>query len=191
MSGVLDPFIALPDVRERFETEVAAPAALVLSAAASFDLRAIPLARAVFWLRERIMGAPREPARAAQGLLAETRSLGWQLLVDEPGKLIVCGCSCRPWLATPGFTPVPAERFVAYAEPDRVKIVWSLEAEVLGPERTRFGHETRVVATDAEGRAHFLRYWRWARFGIVLIRLLLMPAIRRSAERRWREQRAS
>jgi hypothetical protein len=35
-----------------------------------------------------------------------------------------------------------------------------------------------------------LRYWRWARFGIIAIRLLLLPAIRREAERRWAATRA-
>jgi hypothetical protein len=45
------------------------------------------------------------------------------------------------------------------------------------------------VATDAPARARFRRYWRWARFGIVSIRLLLLPAVRRAAERQWREAR--
>jgi hypothetical protein len=44
------------------------------------------------------------------------------------------------------------------------------------------------VATDAEARRRFRRYWRWARFGIVAIRLLILPAIRREAERRWTAQ---
>ena len=38
------------------------------------------------------------------------------------------------------------------------------------------------VATDPDARQRFLRYWRWARFGIVLIRWLMLPAIRRQAE---------
>jgi hypothetical protein len=59
--------------------------------------------------------------------------------------------------------------------------------EWLGPARTRFVHETRVVATDDEARRRFLRYWRWARFGIVTIRYLMMPAVRRRAEARWAE----
>lgn len=188
MTAVLDPFMPGPLVRERFETTIAAPAELVMDVAARFDLRSVPLARLLFWLRERIMGAPIGPELEPRGMLEELRAIGWQLLVDRPGELVICGSACRPWLATPGFTPVPAERFVEYAEPDRVKIAWSFEAEPLSPERTRFGHETRVVATDVEGRAHFLRYWRWARFGIVLLRLILLPAIRRTAERRWREQ---
>jgi hypothetical protein len=55
-------------------------------------------------------------------------------------------------MANVGFVAIPAERFAAYAEPDQVKIAWTLEAEALGPARTRFAHETRVVATDAGAR---------------------------------------
>jgi hypothetical protein len=71
-----------------------------------------------------------------------------------------------------------------------VKIAWTLEAEPVGPATTRFAQETRVVATDEQARMKFLRYWRWARFGIVAIRLLMLPAVRRAAERRWAETRA-
>jgi hypothetical protein len=45
------------------------------------------------------------------------------------------------------------------------------------------------VATDEPARTRFRRYWRWARFGIVAIRLLLLPAVRDAAVRTWRERR--
>jgi len=80
---------------------------------------------------------------------------------------------------------VEASRFASYAEPGVVKIAWTLESEPLGPTLTSLTSETRAVATDAAARMDFLRYWRWARFGIVGIRRLLLPAIRRSAEQRW------
>jgi hypothetical protein len=83
------------------------------------------------------------------------------------------------------FVAIPAEDFAGYAEPGMVKIAWSLEAIETAPNVTRFAQETRAVATDAATRAKFLRYWRWARFGIVAIRLLMLPAVRREAERRW------
>jgi hypothetical protein len=67
-----------------------------------------------------------------------------------------------------------------------VKIVWSLEAEALEPELTRLSTETRVAATDERARVKFARYWRLARIGIVAIRRLLLPAVRREAERLWR-----
>jgi hypothetical protein len=189
MGSPLDRFIPHPDIRERFHTTITAPASRVMEVAANFDLQSLALVRGTFWLRQKLMrGAPTAP-RKAQGLLAETRGLGWELLVEEPGTLIVCGAACRPWLADAGFTPVRAEEFAAYAAPDRVKIAWTLEAEALGAALTRFAHETRAVATDAEARAKFRRYWRWARVGIVGIRLLLLPAIRRRAERQWSASR--
>lgn len=83
----------------------------------------------------------------------------------------------------------PAE-FRAYAGPDQIKIAWSLETKEVTSGRTLFAQETRAVATDAASRRKFARYWRWARFGIVAIRLLLLPAVRRKAERLWEMQRS-
>ena len=183
--AALDPFIPTPDVRERFHAMIAAPASLVMDVAVNFDLESLFLVRAIFRLREKLMRAPPSAPRHPQGLLAETRGMGWGLLAEEPGRLIVCGAACQPWLASVGFLAIPAERFRKYAEPDQVKIAWTLEAEPLGPQTTRFAHETRAVATDDAARIKFRRYWRWARFGIVSIRLLLLPAIRRESERRW------
>lgn len=187
MTAALDPFLPEPDVRERFSVEVRAPAALVMEVARNFDLQSLPLVKLIFRLRERMMGAPPSGPRRSQGILEETRGLGWGTLVDEPGR-IVCGARCQPWLAEVTFRAIPAEEFAAYREPDQVKIGWTLEADALGPALTRFSHETRVAATDEASRRRFARYWRWARVGIIGIRLLLMPAIRRRAERRWREE---
>lgn len=184
-SSPLDAFIPHPDVRERFHTTIKAPASLVMDVAANFDLQALPLVRAIFRLREKLMRAAPSSPRKPQGLLAEMRSLGWGLLLEEPARLIVCGATCRPWQANTVFTPIAPQRFASYAEPNEVKIAWTLEAEALGAALTRFSHETRAVATDADARMRFRSYWRWARFGIVTIRILLLPAIRREAERRW------
>ncbi len=181
----LDRFISQPDVRERFEIVIAAPADLVMQTAVDFDLQSLPLVQAIFWLRERFMRATPSAPRKPQGIVAETRSLGWGLLAETPGRVIVCGATCQPWLADVTFTPIAPERFASYAEPNQVKIAWTLEAEPLSPATTRFAHETRVVATDASARAKFRHYWRWARFGIVAIRLLMLPAMRRAAQRRW------
>ncbi|GIL06792.1 MAG: hypothetical protein BroJett031_33120 [Betaproteobacteria bacterium] len=181
----LDRFIPQPDVRERFEIVIAAPADLVMQTAVDFDMQSLPLVKAIFRLREKFMRATPAVPRKPQGIVAETRSLGWGLLVERPGRLIVCGATCQPWLADVTFTPIAPERFASYAEPDQVKIAWTLEAEPLGPATTRFVQETRAIATDASARAKFRRYWRWARFGIVAIRLLLLPAVRRTAQRRW------
>lgn len=187
----LDGFVPDPDIRERFETTVRAPAAVVLDTAARFDMQSLKSVRAIIRLRERLMRTASYGPRPPEGLLAETRRLGWGLLAEEPGRLVICGARCQPWLADVKFAAIPPEEFARYAEPGVVKIAWSLEAVETAPDVTRFAQETRAVATDAAARAKFLRYWRWARFGIVAIRLLLLPAVRREAERRWAADRGS
>lgn len=83
-------------------------------------------------------------------------------------------------------TPIPPDRFAAYAKPGQVKIIWTMEADPLDAARCRFSTETRAVGTDSEAEARFRRYYRRFGVGMVLVRLLLLPAVRHEAERRWR-----
>jgi len=181
----LERFIPDPEVTERFETTVRAPAHLVMEVAAHFDMQSLTFVKVIFWLREKLMRASPSGPRKPQGILEETKSLGWGLLAEQPGRLVVCGARCQPWLPNVKFSALAPGDFTAYAEPDQVKIAWTLETEEIGPATTRFAQETRAVATDEHARLKFRRYWRWARFGIIAIRLLMMPAVRREAERRW------
>ena len=187
--ALLDRFIPHPDVRERFETTIRAPAAVAMQVAADFDMQSLASVKAIFWLRERLLGARPAGPRRAQGILEETRQLGWGLLDQQPGRFVICGARCQPWRADVVFTAIEPSAFASWAEPDQVKIAWTLEADEVAPGFTRFAQETRAVATDAGSRAKFMRYWRWARFGIVGIRLLMLPAVRRAAEKRWSVER--
>lgn len=186
MPDLLDPFIPRPDVRERHEIIIHAPAALVLEVARRFDMQSIAIVRTIFWLRAKVLGAGTVPARTSSEFITEMLSMGWVRLAEEPGRFFVGGAACQPWKGDVVFSPLAPEQFANFSEPEQVKIAWTLEAEALGPALTRFATETRAVATDAEGRKKFLRYWRSFKIGIVTIRLLLLPAIRREAERRWR-----
>jgi hypothetical protein len=179
----LDRFLPKADVRERHEILVHAPPELVLDTAKELDLRSIPAVRAIFRLREWILGG-RGPQTPPRGLVEETLALGWGILEEETGRYYCAGSVCQPWLANVVFRPLPPHEFGAYAEPGRVKIAWTLEVEPLPAGWTRFATETRVVATDAAARAKFRRYWRFVRPGVVLIRRLMLPSLRRQAERR-------
>jgi hypothetical protein len=191
MSTVLDRFIPCPDERKRHEITIRAPAGLVLDVARNFDMQSIRMVHAIFWLRAKMLGARMPVARGPIGLVADMLELGWGCLADEPGHFFVAGAACQPWQADVVFSPIASEQFATYAEPDRVKIAWTLEAESLGPALTRFATETRVVATDDPARTKFRRYWRLFGIGIVMIRRLLLPAFRRQAERQWRSTRPS
>ena len=49
--ALLDRFIAQPDVRERFETTIHAPAPLVMQVATNYDMQSIAAVRWIFRLR--------------------------------------------------------------------------------------------------------------------------------------------
>jgi hypothetical protein len=181
MPSPLDPFIPVPDARERFAVTVRAPAPLVYDVACSFDMQSIWSVRTIFQMRERIMGS-RPGVRVPRGMVEELRDLGWGCLLERQGELYVGGAVCQPWLADVKFRAVPSESFAAFAEPDLVRIAWTLETRSLGANLTELTSETRVAATDDAARRRFLAYWRWARIGIYSIRWLLLPAIRRQAE---------
>ena len=189
VKALLDGFIPDPDARERFQLRVAAPPRVVLAVAREYDMQSHPLVHAIFALRELVKGSRRVP-REPRGLVEEMRAIGWGVLLDDPDRAFVAGAACQPWLADVRFQPLTASTFRDHDEPGQVKIAWTLEATSIGG-ATLLATETRAVATDAAARAQFLRYWRWARFGIIPIRWLLLPAVRRRAEARWRSRSAT
>lgn len=187
MPSALDPFIAHPDVRERFSITVRAPASIVYKVASEFDMQSLVLVRVIFWLRAKLLGsAPR--ARPERGLIAEMRAMGWGCLVEREGELFVAGAVCQPWQADVVFTPIPPDQFSSFSEPANVKIAWTIATTTISPVETRLTTETRAVATDDKTRSRFFGYWRWARFGIIPIRWILLPAIRRESELKWRAE---
>lgn len=189
MVSPLDPFMPKFDIRESFEKIINAPVEVVMRTAYDFDLQSILPIRAIISMRKLIMGAGGEKSpRKALGLVAETRALGWGTLVEVPNQLLVCGAHCQPWFGNVKFTAIPADEFAVFGLPDQVKIVWSLETTEIETNKTRFVHEVRAFATDDEARRKFMRYWSWARFGIIAIRILLLPAIRRRAEHEWKSR---
>ncbi len=178
----IDEFIPEFDVRERFERRIEAPPEVVMRTAYDFDMQSIWLIRAIVNARKIVLGGTWEKRRP-RGLVEETRELGWGTLAEKPGRLLICGAVCQPWFGDVKFTAIPPEDFAGYNEPDQVKIAWTLEAEEAEPGITLFVHEVRAFATETEARRKFMKYWRWARFGIIAIRLLLLPEIQKRAEK--------
>jgi hypothetical protein len=188
VTDLIDEFIPRAEIAERHETVVAAPADLVFEIATQMDLRSIPLVGAIFRLREWILGVRPAPARRPEGIVSETLALGWGRLAERPNRELVMGAVTQPWLADVVFTAVAPDRFVAFNEPDLVKIVWTLEAEPIDATHARFRTQTRVLPTDDSARRKFRRYWRRFGVGVVLIRWLVVPAVRREAERRFKSR---
>jgi hypothetical protein len=94
--------------------------------------------------------------------------------------------SRQPWYANVVFRPLPPHEFVAFDEPDYVKILWTLRADAIGTNASIFRSETRAAATDATARAKCRRYWSFLSPGIILLRWASLKPLRADAERRVR-----
>jgi hypothetical protein len=185
--ALLDRFMPDYEVAERHHIHVAAPAEITFAAACETDLMQSPIIRAVFRARELILGSQPDSAEHPRGVLAYTTSLGWRVLANVPGREVVMGAVTQPWDANVVFRSLTADQFVAFNEPDYVKIAWTLRADPAGPNASIFRHETRVMTTDLGARVKFRRYWSCFSPGIKLIRCLLLVPLRNEAERRTRD----
>jgi hypothetical protein len=154
----------------------------VMAAARRMSLADSRLVRAIFWLRECMVGAEHRPL-ARTGVVDYVQSIGWGLLAENGGQEIVLGAVTQPWQPAPVFHPISPDRFASFVRPDHVKIVWNLKAEPRGRGQTLLTAETRVIPCDDQARRHFRRYWWIFSPGIWLIRELLLRPLRRRLER--------
>ena len=119
--------------------------------------------------------------------MAQLLTLGWGVLEDVPGREVVVGAVTRPWEAEVVFQSLRPEQFASFSDPDYVKIVVSLRADPLSGGASVFRTETRAIATDAQARAKFRRYWSFVSPGVSLIRWMSLRPLKADAERRARE----
>jgi hypothetical protein len=184
--ALLDGFMPAYEITERHHIRVAAPAALTLAVAGELDLQASPVVRAIIRTRELILGATGGEQPHPRGLLAGVKALGWGVLATVPGREVVVGAVTRPWEPDVTFRAVPPEEFAGFSEPGYVKIAWTIRADEINAAESVFRTETRAIATDAEARKKFRRYWSFFSPGIILIRWAVLTPVKREAERRAR-----
>jgi hypothetical protein len=189
--GLLDGFMPAYEIAERHHIRVAAPAALTLAVAGELDLQASPIVRAIIRARELVLGATRGDQPHVRGLLAEVEALGWGVLARVPGREVVVGAVTRPWEPDVTFRAVPFQEFARFSEPGYVKIAWTIRADDINAAESVFRTETRAIATDADARKKFRRYWSFFSPGIILIRWAVLTPVKREAERRAREQKST
>jgi hypothetical protein len=183
---LLDRFMPKFDVREHHAATVRAPAAVTYAAVQELDFRRSSLVSGIFRARQLLMGGRTEPASPERSFLEEVQGLGWRVLAEESGRELVMGAVTQPWLADVVFRGVPPEDFAAFAEPNYVKIAWTVAVAPRGDGSSVFSTETRAVSTDPAARARFRRYWTLVSPGIVLIRWEMLRLVKRAAERRLR-----
>lgn len=189
--ALLDRFMPDYDVAERHHIRVAAPAEVAFAAAAAMDLRRSAMIRGLFKTRELIMGAEPGQTVLPSALLEQLQALGWRVLAEVPGREVVMGAATQPWEANPQFHGLSPDEFLAFNQPNFVKIAVTLRADPADEADSIFRTETRVTTTDARARASFGRYWSLVSPGVILIRRVLLRRLKKDAERRARTEAVS
>ncbi len=106
------------------------------------------------------------------------------LLGEQPGHEVVLGTIGRFWRPSGGMRPFAAAEFASFREEGWAKGAWNFRVSVAPDGATTLSTETRVRCTDPRSRRTFRRYWRLVRPFSGLIRIEMLRAIRREAERR-------
>jgi hypothetical protein len=182
--SLLDRFIPEPEVVEHHRIAIDAPADIVLSTAKDMHMLDSPIIRAIFKMRELVLGGQADERDHPSELLAQMQSIGWVVLAEKAGREIVFGAVTQPWLASPVFRSIPPDQFLTFAEPGYVKIAWTLRADPIDDQRSMFQTDTRVTTTDAAARERFRNYWSFVAPGVELIRMAMLRPLKRAAEQR-------
>jgi hypothetical protein len=178
----LNRFLPDPEVAEHYTINIDAPAGIVMAAAKNLELLESPLIRAIFRTREVVLGGEPDRRPHPTALMAQMLSIGWVVLAEEPGHEVVFGSVTQPWETAPVFRSIPPDQFRDFAEPEYVKIVWTLRADPVDEAHSVFRTETRACTTDAVARKRFRKYWAFVAPGVKLIRVAMLKPLKRAAE---------
>lgn len=179
----IDSHLPTFDVRSAHQIEVNASAEDTYRAARQLDLaRSLPIA-ALFAIR----GIPHVlsgKARLTRTLTLDTMfELGFVMLEESPTEVVV-GSIGKFWRPDSGMVPISPEGFATFDEPGYSKGIMSFTVDELGPDRSLFATETRVLCTDDASRRKFSMYWRVIGPFSGLIRHAMLNQVKRSAEGR-------
>ncbi len=173
-----DTLLPAGDVASRHETVVHASPTLVFQSVKRLDLSRSRVVRLLFRLR---------------GLPASTLSftglhrMGFVTLGERPPHEIVLGIAGQFWTMTGNLRRLTAEAFVAFAEPNTAKAIWSFHVEPITG-GSRLVTETRVVCSDGRARGRFRAYWIVVAPFSALVRRVALRVIKEEAERLERSQ---
>ena len=192
--SLLDELLPRFDFAEFHYRDVSAPPERVYEAVTAVTLAEMPVVRFLFAVRSLpafVAGKTGLPLSKDKPVLAQMFESGFTLLAEDPGREIVGGVVAQMWrLRGEPARISDAREFVAFDGPAYAKAAINFLVVPQGA-GARVETETRVLATDADGRRAFSRYWRLVRPASGGIRRAWLRAIGDRAEGAARHSRRS
>jgi hypothetical protein len=182
---LLDKYLPRFDVRVRHSTAVPDDPDRTYAALRAIDLNRSRWIRLLFTIRS--LPSRRRGSRPipppARPFIESATAQGWVVFEERPDRELVAGSITQPWKPAVEFRGLPAQEFVAFAEPGFAKIAWSFAVEP-ATRGSLVTLETRVLTTDPLSRRRFRLYWLVFSPGIKLVRILILGLLRRDLRRR-------
>jgi hypothetical protein len=182
---LIDDFLPAYDVMEYHELEIRAPLEKVYQAALNLNLSSSNIVRLLLAIR----GMPALLRRGNQSVEAPSFNLngllqsGFILLAREPEKEMLLGLVGQFWKPAGNILKISAEDFQSFNKKGFAKAVWNFALDEKSPDKVRLSTQTRVRCPDNSSRLRFRFYWTFIRPFSGLIRMEMLRAIRREAEK--------
>ena len=188
---LIDKFLPSFDAVESHTTIVRAPSERVWDAIRTADFGSNGIVRALFALRgmPAFLTAPREALARARTPVHAPLTLdaalthGFIVLGEDPGRELLLGTAGRFWGARGALCHIDPQQFMVFDEPGAAQAAWNFAVRPLVGAKTVLSTETRVRCVDSAGRIRFRIYWAFIRPFSGLIRLVMLRAIKRAAEK--------
>lgn len=178
---MLDPLIPTPRLLELDHVDLAATPDRVWQLVRHGNLARSPLIHALFELRAlpgRLAGRHEPSSLRVDALRSSPEHPGFQVLLEEAPFFFAVGAIGKVWHGDIPFVHVTgAPDYAAFAEPDFVKVAWSIRLIPLDEQHTRLELEVRVDATDDGAWTKFERYFRLIGPGSRFIRRTLLSGL--------------
>lgn len=172
---LIDKYVSDFHYNETHSISVLSDRATISSLLEKFDFRDSKIIRVLFWLR----GMPSSEI-SIRGL----EKICFIELERAENDEIVIGLIGQFWKSNGNLQKFEPGEFIPFNKPNFLKAVWNFKIDEES-DSCSLSTETRVFCTDEKSRRRFSRYWFFVKPFSGLIRMEILRAIKKAAERKY------
>jgi hypothetical protein len=174
---LIDKYLSDFHFSEKHSLSILSDNATISLVLESIDFQDSKIIRFLFWLR----GMPSKML-SIQGLTKSSFTELERIQNEE----IVIGLIGQFWKSNGNLQKFEPLEFITFDKPNFLKAVWNFTIVLQENNYYSLSTETRVFCTDEISKRRFSKYWFFVRPFSGLIRMEMLRAIKKSAERKYR-----